>query len=57
MFSKARIFFRNFHFKEGCKDEIADNKVKYAVDSLIQFSIKSILRPMSFTETIRQRGS
>ena len=36
---------------------ITNNKEEYNVDSVKQFRLKSILRPMIFTETTRQRWS
>ena len=41
----------------GAKTKITIITIKYEVDSATQFTKNSIIRPMKFTETTRQRES
>ena len=47
----------NIDFIKSFENEIEDNNEKNAVFSAINFLIKSILWPMFFRQTSRQRGS
>ena len=55
-FFKA-LFFTNFDRHKKCLNEREDKNENFAVDSAIQLLTKSILRPMVFRETTRQRKS
>ena len=55
-FLQAKIFF-NFDLNKKCENEIKDYKGKFAIDSALPFTMKTILKSLVFTETIRRRGS
>lgn len=54
-FTSQKIFF-NFDLNKTCENEIKDYKGKFAIDSALPFTIKTILKSLVFTETIRRRG-
>ena len=56
-FQGRELFYENFYVDNKFKNKIEDYNQKYAVHSAIQFGIKLILRPVVFTETIRQSRS
>ena len=57
IFSRQEFFFKFFDFHKNYESEIEEITKKHLVVLAMQFFTKSILRPMIFTETTRQRGS
>ena len=55
-FSRQRLF-SNFDFTQKFTKEIEGDNEKVVVDKAIRFPKISILRPLVFIETTRQRGS
>ena len=55
--SRQWIVFKNFDFDCRSKNGVDIKNEKKFVDSAIQLPTKSILRPVVFLETTRQRGS
>ena len=50
------LLIGNFHLNKRRKNKIVENNEKI-FNSAIQFPTKSLLQPMVFTETTRQRWS
>ena len=56
-FSCQGIFFREFDFKNQCKNEFQNNNQNNAADSKIVSPLKSILEPIGLTSPSQQPGS
>ena len=56
-FSGQGIIFQKFDLSKRCKNEIQHNTKKYEVELASGSQKKSVIPPMIFTETTRQRWS
>ena len=56
-FQGKALLFKDLDLNKRFKNEIENNKEKYAVNSASPIRTKSIFRPMVLPETTRQRGS